>query len=250
MTEDELKQALALEEPPLTPSERRLSRLALGTISSDDLAELRAWAESSEEGMSTMDAYSPLGDEFIDRTTNHLYRLRERDRTEAALRPSESPKTAVASVSGWRAWFSWRPGLLLAAAAFAVVIVMPTGDPQPPAWSSHQMELVGDKVMRGEDTQSQVKVARGSTLSVVVRPEQIGGSGEPSFAVFVDSVPVSPSIEPRYSGQGGFEFRLVIGKDIEATVGSHELRVVLAAEGEEAIESSREELRQPFEIIP
>jgi hypothetical protein len=136
--------------------DERWDRLSAGDLSPDEEAELRALAETSEEGRETYEAFRPLGPDFHAQVVKAV---------SAELKKPESPPARVLPFRPARmgAWLS------AAAAAAAVVVVFlrppaPLPDYAPPDLSG------GSKAMRDGETRSDV-FAPGDPIKVVLRPE-------------------------------------------------------------------------------
>ena len=143
--------------------DERWDRLAAGTLTAEEEAELLALAETSQEAREAYEAFRPLGPEFQARVVEKI---------AAELPPKE----------WWREWWrrllSFRPtprfaGWATAAAAAAAVVVALLWPPAPlPApLPGYQIASVtgGSTAMRAE--QEETVFAPGDSCEVLLRPD-------------------------------------------------------------------------------
>jgi hypothetical protein len=168
MNEDRLLRELghlAKEEERAEKSrlDERWDRLAAGTLTTEEEAELLALAETSPEAREAYEAFRPLGPEFQARMVEKI----------AAELPKPKPKPKKKESRDWLRWFR-RPagrigGWVTAAAAAAAVIVRVLWPPLGPI-PDYQMGDVtgGSSEMRGEQAED---FAPGDSIEVVLHPE-------------------------------------------------------------------------------
>jgi len=125
MNDDRLLQALGKaardERPPdLLELDDRWDRLADGTLSPAEDAELRALAETSEEARQAYEMFRPLDEAFHERVVEALREQREGEK--AARAPEERKLAIVPPVSRFRAWKAWLSGGVAAAGALATAV--------------------------------------------------------------------------------------------------------------------------------
>lgn len=136
--------------------DERWDRLAAGTLTAEEEAELRALAETSPEAREAWEAFRPLGPEFQARVAEKIAaELRKRGKGRIL------PFPPAARIGGW---------VTAAAAAAAVlfVVLRPSG-PLP----DYRIASVtgGTSAMRGEQPEEPVReFAPGDPIAVVLQP--------------------------------------------------------------------------------
>ncbi len=149
--------------------DERWDRLSAGELSPEEEAELRALAETSEEGRQAYEAFRPLGSDFhaqVVRAVQGQSLAPEARREVDAV--SEKPPglrrplpRRASRLAGWSA---------LAAAAALVLLLRAPGT-QPPL-PSYAMELSGGvQEMRGDPASPPRTFPPGSQLELVLRPQ-------------------------------------------------------------------------------
>jgi hypothetical protein len=146
--------------------DERWDRLAAGTLTPEEDAELRALAAASPEAREAYEAFRPLGAEFQARVVNEIAGEIEKDKPE-----TEPPQTR-ARLLPFRPATLRRAGWLTAAAAAAGLFLLLRGPATLPL-PEYRAELSGGiKTFRGEESPASGPPVflRSSTLTVVVRP--------------------------------------------------------------------------------
>jgi hypothetical protein len=153
MSEDPNEDLLLRKLGNLARFDDRWDRLAAGTLSDEEAAELRALAETSEEAREAYEAFRPLGPSFHDAVVRKIQ--------ASALAPPAKllpfPRRAFRLV----AW-----GAVAAAAAALVVFLRP---PTLPGYSLAEISG-GSRATRGEATEPAVW-APGDRFQATLRPQ-------------------------------------------------------------------------------
>jgi hypothetical protein len=130
--------------------DERWDRLAAGTLTAEEEAELLALAETSDEAREAYEAFRPLGPEFQARVVERI--AKERLGRVLPFRPA-------LRIGGWLT-------AAAAAAAIAVVLIGPSA-PLP----GYQISVSGGaSEMRGEQEET-VRFAPGDRYEVILRPD-------------------------------------------------------------------------------
>ncbi len=136
--------------------DERWDRLSGGELSTEEEAELRALAETSEEAREAYEAFRPLGPDFqasVDQA------IQEQARPPVPAKLLTFPSRT--HIAGW--------GTAVAAAAALLVVFA-----RPPAPLPHyQMEVLGVSTLRGEESETAKApvFAPGYPFEVVLRPK-------------------------------------------------------------------------------
>lgn len=144
--------------------DERWDRLAAGTLTPEEDAELRTLAESSPEAREAYEAFRPLGPEFQAWMVNKIAKLQPKPQPfwDRLLRLLPFPPPTL-RFAGW----------LTAAAATAAYVVMFLLPPAPlPALPAYTLAEIsgGSRAMRGEATEVP-DFAPGDSFRVVLRPD-------------------------------------------------------------------------------
>ena len=154
--------------------DERWDRLAAGTITADEEAELMALAETSPETREALEAFRPLGADFqarvVEAVAAEMRSAAEREESTREARPRPSaPRRSAGGRWGWR----W---LVPAAAAAAALFLFVRGPAQPPHFPTYKADnLTGIQTMRGGEPGAATGLPLflpGSNLTLVVRPEE------------------------------------------------------------------------------
>ncbi|MFL6203531.1 MAG: hypothetical protein ACJ76J_30560 [Thermoanaerobaculia bacterium] len=147
------------EEAEKARLDERWDRLAAGTLTAEEEAELRALAETSPEAREAWEAFRPLGPEFQARVVEKI-----------AAELSKPKKKE----SWWDWLLSFLPAVRFAgwatsaAAAAAVLVVLARPAPLP----DYQIAVTGgSSAMRGEQQETVRAFALGDRIEVHLRPE-------------------------------------------------------------------------------
>ena len=136
--------------------DERWDRLAAGTLTAEEEAQLRALAESSPEAREAWEAFRPLGPEFQARVVEKIAAELPRERRARLL-----PFRPAAQIGGW---------VTAAAAAAAVLVVLLR--PSAPLPEYRIASVTGASEMRGEQPEEPVgEFAPGEPIKVVLHPE-------------------------------------------------------------------------------
>ncbi|HEY2295484.1 MAG TPA: hypothetical protein VGM86_32675 [Thermoanaerobaculia bacterium] len=197
--------------------DERWDRLAAGTLTAEEDAELRALAAKSPEARETYEAFRPLGADF---------QARMIDRIAAELAKPAAPEERRSRILPFRPF--WRAGWLTAAAAAAAVLLLllrsPASLPPLPMYMADQ-PAGGVQAFRGGI--SSQSFTPGSTLSLVVRPQHpVTGkvaaraflargaewlSWEPEIEVSQGGIRLQGEL-PRELQPGGWRLWVVVGR--------------------------------------
>jgi hypothetical protein len=230
MSEDRLLRELghlAKEEEGAAKArlDERWDRLAAGTLTAEEEAELLALAETSPEAREAYEAFRPLGADFQARVV------------EAAAAELPKPKPSPlpfrpARIGGW---------LTAAAAVAACLFVLLRSPASMPALPVYTAELSsGDKILRGDDEPDPVNgqpvFASGSTVTLVARPQKSFDGRELEARGFfspqtgkADLTPWKPEIE--IVDNGTVRLTGTLGEEIQIPPGAWTVWVVIARQG-------------------
>ena len=204
--------------------DERWDRLAAGTLSAAEEAELRALAATSEEARLAYEAFRPLGPELQARVAAAI-----RAQTETGV-PREAPQPA--RVLPFRRWSGWLGGSLAAVAAAAcLVLLLSTPAGLPP----YTLDVFGgDQTQRGVPAgPGTARVLHpGSTIEVTVRPET-GVSGPVAAHWYVTRGGEVRKLSGRteISQEGAVRLSGTLGKDLAIAPGDWALWVVVGRPG-------------------
>ncbi len=152
------------EEADKARFDERWDRLAAGTLTPEEEAELKALAESSPEAREAYEAFRPLGADFQARVVSAINAER------AAPVPQPAPSEPRPPIFPFRRIEVWM-GAAAAVAASALFFMMRITVPLP----LYQAELIGgDKTVRGNEPSPTTGIpvfSPGSMLKLVVRPQ-------------------------------------------------------------------------------
>ncbi len=158
----------------------RWDRLAAGTASAEEVAELRALAQGSAEAGAAYEAFRPLGADFRQRVVRAI---REQDARMDA--PSETPARAprASVLPGLKLWLGFGGFAATAAAAAAFMVLA-----RAPALPSYAVAEVsgGTATMRAERPGERPVFAPGDPFEVGARPlTAVPGGERPEGACFL-----------------------------------------------------------------
>lgn len=155
--------------------DEKWDRLAAGALSPEEEAELRADAENSARGAATLAAFQPLGPQAEARIVAQVraQRAAERSNSAAASVVASPPAVRAGNVLPFRRRVTtWVGGLVLAAAAVLIAVVLLPTVPGP--LPSYTAELSGGvQIERGGRSvpASGIRTfARGAHFDLVLRP--------------------------------------------------------------------------------
>jgi hypothetical protein len=146
--------------------DERWDRLAAGTLTPEEDAELRALTESSPEARETYEAFRPLGADFQARVVNEIAGELAKARPEM-----ESQKTR-GRLLPFRPATLRRVGWLTAAAAAAGLFLLLRSPATMPPLPDYTAELSGGiKTFRGEEATEPQVFAPGDRFQLILRPK-------------------------------------------------------------------------------
>jgi hypothetical protein len=146
--------------------DERWDRLAAGTLSPEEEAELRASADASPEGREAYEAFRPLGADFQSRLVDRLS-----SEIEAGA-PTAEPRGRLLSFPRWQRTLRWAAGVAVAAAALVLFLRAPGSSPTSPL-PVYVAELSGGiRTFRGGEGPSTGRQVfhPGRRFQVVLRP--------------------------------------------------------------------------------
>jgi hypothetical protein len=236
MTDDRLLRdlgALAREQGEAERAcwDERWDRLAAGTLTSEEEAELKALAEASPETRETYEAFRPLGTDFQARVVSKINAERARDASQEKSRSRLLPFRRV--VRRAEVWVG------LAAAGLFFVLRTPAVLPPLPGYEIARIEIPSDYRGSGPQTASP-----GSPLTFTVRP-QTAVTGKVEARGFLScgggDLQPWPLKSLKVTGKGIMTFQGTLGKDLQPG-SSCEIWIVAARPGK-APDDLRAELR-------
>lgn len=222
MSEDRLLRALgqlAREEERAEKArlDERWDRLAAGTLTADEEAELRALAESSPEAREAWKAFQPLGPEFQARVVEKI----SGERKVLPFRPA-------VRIGGW-----------IAAAAAAAAIVVALLRPAAPLPDYTAKLTGGAQTFRGSEpapASGQPVFVPGSQLTLVATPLEPVEGRKLETRRFLspqtgtgDLTPWTP--EPQIGKSGSVRLRGTLGREIQIAPGAWTVWVVVGRKG-------------------
>jgi len=226
MNEDHLLRALGqlareeerAEKARLDP---RWDRLAAGTLTADEEAELHALAESSPEAREAWKAFQPLGPEF-------QARMVEQIAAELPKKGKVLPFRPAARIGGW---------LTAAAAAAAIAVMLLRPAAHLPVYTAHLEG--GAQTFRGSEpapASGQPVFFPGSQLTLVARPSEPVKGRKLETRRFLspqtgtgDLTPWTP--EPQIGEHGSVRLRGTLGQEIRISPGAWTAWVVIGRKG-------------------
>ncbi len=214
----------------------RWDRLAAGTLTAEEEAELKALAESSPEAREAYEAFRPLGADFQARMVSAINAER------AAPVPQPAPPEPRPPILPFRrAAFRRIEVWVGAAAAVAAGVFFLVRGPAP--LPLYQAELIGgDKTVRGNEpspTTGPPVFSPGSILKLVVRPrppQPVQGRLEtrafrvPLDGRTIDWMPV-PGFAVENGADGALLLRGALGETIQLPPGMWKICVVVSRPG-------------------
>lgn len=155
--------------------DERWDRLAAGTLSDEEDAELRALAATSPEAHEAYEAFRPLGEGFRGRLVDRLSaEIQDRE-------PREEPRSRLLSFPRWPRAARWTAGAAAAAAAALLLLLRGPGLETTPPLPTYVAELSGGtRTFRGEGGPSTGPRAfeTGDRFQIILRPAtQTPGKG-------------------------------------------------------------------------
>jgi hypothetical protein len=204
--------------------DERWDRLAAGTLTAKEEAELLALAETSPEARETYEAFRPLGADFQARVV---------EAATAELpkpKPSPLPFPLAARIGGW----------VTAAAAVAACLFFLVRPAPMPALPAYTAELSGEiKMSRGNElgpVSKQPVFIAGSIVKLVARPEKSIEGRELDVRGFLspqtgktDLTPWKPEI--KIADNGAVLLKGTLGEEIRIPPGAWTVWVVIARKG-------------------
>lgn len=223
--EDELLQALgriAREDPARDP---RWDAYAAGELSDDEVAQLQAQAQDSEEGRALLAAFTPLDQHVLGQVAAQareaLAERRDEHAVPAALPPSRKGRV-------------WGPPLALAATVLLTIGVLfnqqqavtPTGLPDYSVQLSGQVQAV--RGSRG-DGDGVATFTTGNKLRIVLTPStSVGGPVAPVLALrHAGEVIALSAPSVRTSASGAVLMEGIVGEGFSLPIGTSQLLVAI-----------------------
>ncbi len=210
--------------------DERWDRLAAGTLSPADEAEIRAMAETSSEGRLAYEAFRPLGESF---RASVVATLETRlGGTEAAGAPEVSPPARILPFVRRRA--AWLGGS--AAAAMAAALVLLIGAPVPPV-PGYGVDLApGVQTLRSgapEAAEGEPVFVPGSRFDLVLTPAtEVAGRLEARFFLEGGGEIAAWDVGHEVSPTGAVRIDGTIGEEVEIAPGRWTLWAVVGRPGE------------------
>ena len=206
--------------------DERWDRMAAGTLTAEEEAELRALAESSPEARETYEAFRPLGPEFQASVVGKIAAELEKPA------PKAEPREKRARLLPFRPAVLRRVGWVTAAAAAAGLVLLVRLPASMPPLPAYTVALSGGiKTFRGEEKPPGPQVfAPGSRLTLDMRPQSLV-TGEVEAQAFLargdDWISWRPEIE--IAETGSVRLRGELGREIRP--GDWKLWVIVGRPG-------------------
>ncbi|MFP5285496.1 MAG: hypothetical protein ACLGI9_07145 [Thermoanaerobaculia bacterium] len=222
--------------------DERWDRLAAGTLTAEEEAELRALAETSPEAREAYEAFRPLGAGFQARVV---------DAAAAELRDPAGPQEPRSRVLPFRRPAARLTGWLVAAGTVAAALLLFLRTPASPSLDTLYAvaELSGGaRAFRGGEAEPSKVFVPGSLLTLVLSPNPpVSGPVEARgfLARGRKIVPLEPKPSFEVVQGGAVRLRGTLGKEIRLPPGEQRLWIVVGRPGK--IPSVREleaELRE------
>lgn len=233
MSEDSLLRELGQlakeeRERALARFDERWDRLAAGTLTAEEEAELRALAAASPEAREAYEAFRPLDEEFRARLISRLA-----SETENGT-PREQPGARILSSPRWRRAVPWAAGAAAAAAALLLLVHGPGPGSLPPVPTYLAEVSGGTRTFRGEEGPSSGPhvFEPGDRFRVVLRPETSTAdeSLEARWFLLRDGALRRPAARVQVDPGGAVQIEGSIGRDLQP--GDWTLWAVVGREGE------------------
>jgi len=218
MSEDPLLRELghlARDENELVQArfDERWDRLAAGTLTAEEDAELRALAAASPEARAAYEAFRPLGPDFQSRLVDTL------SSEVGARAPRVEPRRRSPSFPAWRRVASWGTGAAAAAAAALFLLLRGLGPAAVLPLPTYVAELSGGtRELRGEDTppDGPKELAPGDRFRIVLRPatKTPGEDLEAHCFLLRGSEPRGLETEVEVDPDGAVKIEGSIGRDL------------------------------------
>jgi len=222
---DDLARA-AREERETDRWDERWDRLAAGTLSAEEEAELQALAASSEEARLAYEAFRPLGPQFEARVAKAIEAI-EAIQGEPQAAAAEPP----ARVLPFRRRITpWLGGVLAAGVAACLVLLLSA----PPPLPRYSLDVAGgDQALRGASGPATVRVLHpGSALEVTLRPPtRVSGRLTARWFVVRGGEVRELAARPEFSPGGAVHLYGTLGRDLAIEPGEWALWVVVGRPG-------------------
>jgi len=217
--------------------DERWDRLAAGTLTAEEEAELKALADSSPEMREAYEAFRPLGADFQARVVSAI----NAERTADAPQPAPPEPRPLPFPSVFRRIEVWVGGAAAVAAGAAVVFFLYR--PALPLSSGYEASLDGGfKTDRGGETapsDTPRVFGPGSLFTLNVSPKQpLKDPGEVRTSVYLSSnagredlSPLRPEPHFRIAETGSVSLEATMGKEIRIPPGDWILWTVVARPG-------------------
>ncbi len=218
----------------------RWDRLAAGTLTADEEAELKALAESSPEHREAYEAFRPLGADFQARVLSAI-EAEQGGETPQLAPPEPRPRVLPFRRAAVRRVEVWL-GATAAVAAAATFFFLQTSAPLPPL-PLYQAELIGgDKIVRGSEpgpASGTPIFSPGSMLKLALRPQPpqpVQGRLEAqAFRVSAGGGTTNWVPIPGFSIKNGADGTLLligtVGETIQLPIGTSRICVVVSRPG-------------------
>lgn len=208
--------------------DERWDRLAAGTLTAEEEAELRALAEASPEAREAFEAFRPLGEDFQRRLAGRLAAEIEHGA------PREEPRARILWFPRWRRAASWASAAAAAAAALFLLLHQPGPGTMPPVPTYLAEVSGGTRTFRGEEAPSTGPhvFEPGDRFQVVLRPgTQTAGEGLEALCFVLRSGALRRlEAEVQIDPGGAVKIEGSIGRDLQP--GDWTLWAVVGRQGE------------------
>ncbi|MBW8875767.1 MAG: hypothetical protein JF614_12450 [Acidobacteria bacterium] len=210
----------------------RWDRLAAGTLTAEEDAELKALGESSPEAREAYEAFRPLGADFQARVVNAI----NAERTTEA--PSPKPQEPRPRVLPFRRMIHRAEVWVGFAAAVAAGVFFLVRGPEQPRIPNYEMaDLKGDQTNRGSEPSQQSglpKLSPGSPLTLTATPDTAVQGVE--ARAFLSSLSGKRDLlpwtsEPRVDPKGTVSLEGTLGKEIQLPAGDWRIWIVVGRKG-------------------
>ncbi len=210
--------------------DERWDRLAAGTLTAGEEAELRAEAEASSEGRAAWEAFRPLDADFKSRVLESLdQERRAEDDQEAA--PARTGKLLRFPT---RRMLRYGAGLTVAASAAAAVLLMMRAPGELPPMPGYELRIDGGRQAVRSDPPAAVfpEFAAGDRFELLLRPSTaVEGPVAARLFLVSDGTPRPWKVELEVAAGGSLRLAGELGRELAIEAGDWSLWAAVGRPG-------------------